>query len=281
MTIAALLSWADQALIKFDEGNSESRVLLCALLRMSHASLISRSHETLSLAEINDYKTLVKSRMAGTPVSYLTHSREFWSLDLYVDENVLIPRHETERLVERCLELIDAKKQPEILELGSGSGAISLALAKERKDATILATDINTKALQIAKKNQKKHGINNINWLESDWFDQVAENHFDLICANPPYVANHDQHLSMGDLRFEPKSALIAEENGYKDIYYIIDNANRYLKEGGGLCLEHGYQQGNAVAKRLADMGYSKVITHQDLAGNDRVTEGCWLMVNG
>lgn len=277
MTVDELLRWSGKQLSSAKDGDSDSKIILCHLLGINAASLIVRNDEPVSLDREDEFKALIYQRQGGTPIAYITHSREFWSLDLKVNGNVLIPRHETELLVEKSISAMAGICKPKILEPGTGSGAVALALASELSGAQIIATDLSKSALDVAKINQKNLGLKNIRWIESDWFNNVEESQFDLICSNPPYVAPDDIHLTQGDLRFEPKSALIARNQGFAALYEIIQSAPGFLKYRGWLILEHGYEQAKKVKGKMFDRGFSRLTTYRDLGGNNRVTEGCWL----
>ncbi|WP_424946210.1 peptide chain release factor N(5)-glutamine methyltransferase [Candidatus Spongiihabitans sp.] len=262
----------------------ESRILLGYVLGKDAAELIAHDDHTLSAAQIDAYHKIAGQRQQGVPVAYLTGIREFWSLPIKVNDRVLIPRHETETLVERVLALIDGgpKSDPKsglgtrILELGTGSGAIALALASELPASSIVATDHSARALAVARGNQAAlgptSGLNNIEFLQSDWFANLRREKYHLICSNPPYLSADDEHLQIGDVRFEPRAALVADEQGYAAINHIARHAKAYLRSGGWLVLEHGFQQGQGVRQRLSDEGYGDITTAQDLSGNDRVT---------
>ena len=273
MTINQLLQWANSLLGNDQQGQSESGLLLSFATGFSQARIIASSQESVDCDNVEQFKGLVRQRKAGIPIAYLTKSREFWSLPLYVDERVLIPRHETETLVEQVLKC-NSKAEPQVLELGTGSGAIALALAKEFPRGKIIATDISQDALAVARFNQVQLGFSNIVWKQSNWFDGMESERFDVICSNPPYVAADDVHLGQGDLRFEPVIALKSEDNGLADLTTIINQAHSYLTPWGVVMLEHGFGQGKAVREFMIKAGYSNVETVCDLAGMERVTRG-------
>ncbi len=277
MTVNESLGWSARQLSACNGGDRDARIILCHLLKTNLASLIANNDRTLSAEQEKEFKSQIRARASGVPVAYITHCREFWSLHLTVDERVLIPRHETELLVERALSAIAGLDKPKILEQGTGSGAVALALASELPAAGILATDVSRSALEIAEINQKNLGLGNIRWLKSDWFDSIEAGRFDLICSNPPYIAPHDIHLTQGDLRFEPTGALVAKSGGFAALDEMIESAPGFLESRGWLVLEHGYQQAASVRKKMIDRGFSRVVTYPDPGGNDRVTEGCWL----
>ncbi len=276
MTVNELLRWSDRQLSPFGRGDRDARIILCHLLGMDQASLIANGDRLLFTNEKKEFESRVRLRKKGVPVAYITHYREFWSLGLMVDDRVLIPRHETELLVERSLFAVAGVDKPKILELGTGSGAVALALASELPVAGIVATDVNQSSLEIAKINEENLGLKNIRWIQSDWFDSIRQSRFDLICSNPPYIAPDDIHLTRGDLRFEPTGALVARERGFAALNEIIEVAPGFLGRLGWLILEHGYRQAAQVRKKMIDRGFYGVATHKDAGGNERVTEGRW-----
>ena len=215
---------------------------------------------------------MVARRMQGMPVAYITGIREFWSMPIRVTPDVLIPRPETELLVEAALDVLP-EEPVRLLDLGTGSGAIALALARERPDATLLAVDRSKAALQIARANAKAQGIENIRFLESDWFAAIHNHGFDLVVANPPYVDGDDSALE-GEVRYEPREALVAADEGLADIRTIVSESPRYLVSGGWLLVEHGCGQGRRVSALFAEAGMEDIDVLQDLAGLDRVTRG-------
>jgi release factor glutamine methyltransferase len=212
----------------------------------------------------------------GEPIAHLIGQRDFWDMTLKVTKDTLIPRPETERLVQLALAQIPADAAWHIADLGTGSGAIALAIARERPHCQLLATDLSAQALAVARDNAQQLQVTNIRFQNSHWFAQLAGSRFEMIVSNPPYIAPDDPHLSQGDLRFEPQSALRADSGGLADIRAITQQAREHLTPPGWLLLEHGYQQGAAVAALLNDLGYREVEIYQDLNGNDRITLGKW-----
>jgi release factor glutamine methyltransferase len=207
----------------------------------------------------------------------LVGHREFWSLDFIVTPDVLIPRADTELLVEVALELAETKKNMRILDLGTGSGAIALAVASERPDATVIATDVSAEALKLAKLNAKHNHIANVEFALGDWFGAIANDintPFDMILSNPPYIASFDPHLSRGDLRFEPNKALVSGVDGMDALNIIISQAGKYLVPDGLLLVEHGYDQESLVAAAFAAAGFKDIVCCKDLSGIPRVTYG-------
>ena len=214
---------------------------------------------------------MLQSRLTGIPIAYLTRQREFWSLPLEVTPDTLIPRPETELLVESALNLIPKRARCRVADLGTGSGAIALAIASERPNAEIVAVDISEAALKIARNNAASLNIDNIDFINSDWFESVT-GQFDVVVSNPPYIATSDKHLRKGDLRFEPKIALAAGTDGLESIRQIISGCKQMLCANANILMEHGYEQGAAVRKLLFAEGLQGVKTLQDLELRERVT---------
>ncbi|PVF12757.1 peptide chain release factor N(5)-glutamine methyltransferase, partial [Yersinia pestis] len=219
-------------------------------------------------------ETLANRREQGEPIAYLVGEREFWSLPLSVSSATLIPRPDTECLVEQALARLPAMPC-RILDLGTGTGAIALALATERRDCAVIAVDINADAVALARHNAEKLTIDNVCFLQGSWFEPVS-GRFALIASNPPYIDANDPHLNEGDVRYEPHSALVAAAEGMADLAAIVSQAPGYLDPGGWLMLEHGWQQANAVQELLKNSGFSAVMTCKDYGNNDRVTLGQW-----
>ena len=256
-----------------DAGRLEAELLLCHCLGEPRSYLYARPEQSLSAADLNRYRGLLEARRQGRPIAYLTGRREFWSLDLAVDEHTLIPRPETETLVAWALELAlpgDAL----VADWGTGSGAIALSLASERPRWTVLATDSSDAALRVAERNRARLGLDNVMLLRADWGGPLAGAGFGLIVSNPPYVAEGDIHLEQGDLRFEPGGALVAGPDGLGAIRRIASEAGRCLANGGWLLLEHGAEQGAAVRALLVSAGFASLSTRRDLAGLERITGG-------
>jgi len=289
MTIPVLIShqqWLETTASEFDSlsetATLDARVLLCHCLQKPLSYLLTWPERIIPAEICADLETLKQRRLAGEPVAYITGEREFWSLTFKVNPDVLIPRPETELLVEWALNCIAKLKNSfndvnKILELGTGSGAIAVALAKENPSMAIHATDISVKALRTARENAVANECGNITFIEGYWFEAVSENKYFLILSNPPYVAPGDPHLKEGDLPFEPSTALIAEEKGLSDIEYLVANAKDYLHTGGWLGIEHGYDQSAAVQQLMQQQGYNNIQTIQDLAGVDRISVCQWI----
>jgi release factor glutamine methyltransferase len=274
MTIGAALHQATETL----KGASptprvDAEALAMHALGLSRAELIIRAAETLGDTRRARFSALIARRLAGEPVAYLTGSREFWSLPLKVTPATLIPRPETELLVERALARIPRDAGWRIADLGTGSGAVALAIACERPRCRVIATDISADALEVARDNARAHGIANVEFRQGHWLGPLGGERYDLIVSNPPYVRAADPHLTAGDLRFEPRTALAAGPDGLNAIRAIAAAARRHLREGGFLLLEHGHDQGPSVGTHLCWYGYGDVATHRDLAGHERVTE--------
>jgi release factor glutamine methyltransferase len=254
----------------------DAEVLLAYALSKSRSWLIAHADDALSAEHASAYTVLVEQREAGEPVAYITGRRGFWSLDLEVTPATLIPRPETELLVELALERLPVDAASSVLDLGTGTGAIALAIARERPRAQVIATDASAEALAVAQRNAERHGIRNVSFAHGDWFAPLGEQRFDVIVSNPPYIESHDPHLNQGDLRFEPMSALASGADGLDDIRRIIVDAGRHLAADGWLLFEHGWNQGDAVRMLLRSASFVKVSTTRDLEQRDRVTAGCW-----
>lgn len=258
-----------------DSARLEAELLLCHCLQQSRSYLYAWPEKKIDGERCAAYEALLVARRKGTPVAYLTGLREFWSLPLQVDEHTLIPRPETETLVEWALDLHLAE-DARVADLGTGSGAIALALASERPRWQLLATDISEDALAIAGLNARRLGLANIEFLCSDWERSLAPGSFELIVSNPPYIALDDPHLGRGDVRFEPAAALRSGVDGLDALRRIIALAPAYLSSGGWLLLEHGYDQAEPVRRLLQSAGFNAVVARPDLAGIDRISGGRW-----
>jgi len=268
LTIAAVLAEA-QSII----GRLEARALLRHVLHCDEARLIAHGDDDLAAPHAAAYGALVARRAAGEPVAYLTGSREFYGRAFVVTPAVLIPRPETELLVELALQRL-----PEnggcVLDLGAGSGCIGVTIAAERPQVRVTLVDASTDALDVARENAHRFAVTNTTVLCSDWYAALGDARYDLIVANPPYVAAGDVHLTRGDLRFEPHSALVAGVDGLADIRRIVAGAPEHLVPGGWLMCEHGHDQADACAALLRQAGFSEVFAARDLAGIRRVSGG-------
>ncbi|MCB5188775.1 peptide chain release factor N(5)-glutamine methyltransferase [Methylobacillus caricis] len=257
----------------------EARIEIRALLRhalgdASPAWLIAHGEDTIGEETRHHFELLLQRRMQGEPVAHILGQREFYGREFAVTPDTLIPRPDTETLVEVALGKIPQAKEFHILDLGTGSGAVAISIALERPHASIVAVDRSHPALVVAQNNGTRLGANNVRFIESDWFSALNNQSFDLIVSNPPYIAQDDIHLQQGDLRFEPLSALASGADGLADIRRISASARRYLNPQGWLMMEHGYNQADKVAEILHQDQYHNIMTIADLAGHGRVTMG-------
>jgi len=270
--------WLDNTIVAFTDSSDspaiDARVLLCFCLDKPFSYLLTWPDRLLDDEVLIQVNKLKDRRLNGEPIAYITGVREFWSLNFKVTPAVLIPRAETELMVEWALDIIEKSnnKQFKILELGTGSGAIAIALAKEHPELSIIATDFSDEALKIAKENAKLNHCVNITFLQGSWFDCINNQRFDLVLSNPPYIDQADRHLARGDLVFEPTSALVAAKEGLADLEQIINDAKQYLNAGGRLGLEHGFEQGLLVINLMSNYGYIDAKILQDLANLDRLS---------
>jgi release factor glutamine methyltransferase len=249
----------------------ENRILLCHALHLTRVGLITQSERAITEQEAAELTALVARRQHGEPIAYIVGRREFFGLDFAVNDAVLIPRPDTELIVELALERLPP--QGRVLDMGTGSGAIAVALAHTRADAHVTALDVSAAALDVARANAASNGAT-VRFLESDWFAALAGERFDLIVSNPPYIAAGDAHLSQGDLRFEPAGALTDHADGLSALKNIITGAATHLNPTAWLLLEHGYDQAAAVRDLLTEAGYSDVQSWRDLAGIERTSGG-------
>lgn len=255
---------------------ADARALLAHALDRPPVWLFAHGDESIDAAVQSRFDALLARRIAGEPVAYLTGRRGFWAFDLMVSPHTLIPRPETELLVELALERAPPAAALRLADLGTGSGAIALALAHERPRAQVIAIDVSEGALDIARANARALGLANVEFRQGDWLAPLAGERFDLIASNPPYIGDADPHLREGDLRFEPARALSSGPDGLEAIGIIVREAPAHLHAGGWLLLEHGWAQGEAVRGLLAAAGFDAVQTHRDLEHRDRVTSGRW-----
>lgn len=253
---------------------ADAALLLAHALGKPRSWLFAHADDVLGEADVARFDGLLARRVAGEPVAYLTGARGFWTLDLAVTPATLIPRPETELLVELALARLPADAPVRVADLGTGSGAIALALAKERPRARVVATDASPEALEVARGNAARNRIDNVAFRLGSWLQPLAGERFGLIASNPPYIADGDPHLARGDLRFEPAMALSCGPDGLDAIRIIVRDAPACLHSGGWLLLEHGWDQGEAVRALLVEAGFVDVGTERDLEGRDRVTLG-------
>ena len=273
-TIRQLIADGEQALAGSDSARLDAEILLAKAINKTRTWLYTWPEHVPALPEQHLYLDMLRRRRAGEPVAYLTHGREFWGLDLKINPCVLIPRPETELLVQSLLATLDGIDTARVADLGTGSGAVALALASERPRWRIVATDSATEALDLARENAARLGIDNVSFMPGEWLAPLAGMTFDAIVSNPPYVAEGDPHLAQGDVRFEPAHALVSADNGLADIRRIATDSPACLADGGWLMVEHGFDQGPAVREIFDAAGFIDVVTYKDLAGHERITAG-------
>jgi release factor glutamine methyltransferase len=260
-----------------EQPRHEAEILLAAALGRTRAWIMAHPEERILDCDATDrYEAYVTRRSHGEPVAYVLGEKEFWSLPLAVTPDVLIPRPETELVVELALTHLPRDREARVLDLAAGSGAIALALAGELPCAAVVGTDVSAAAIAVARRNAQRLGLANVVFQTGNWFDPVAGQQFDLIASNPPYIAEDDDRVEPGVRRFEPHGALFAGTDGLAALRVIAGAAGRHLAPGGWLVVEHGDRQGLAVRELLSAAGFASVTTHQDLAGLDRCTEGRW-----
>lgn len=273
LSIAEVLARHSELSAVSDTTQLDTQLLLCDCLNKPQSYLKTWPEKFLSSEQLAAFDQIFQRRKAGEPMAYILGRQGFWTLDLQVNSSTLIPRPETELLVELALEKLPSKPVA-ILDLGTGTGAIALALASENAQWNILACDKQPEAVALARLNAQQLGFSSVEFIESDWFSNVPIQRFDMIVSNPPYIDPVDPHLNQGDVRFEPQTALIAEDGGLADIKTIVLQAKKYLADGGWLMLEHGYDQGACVADIFQQQAYQNIVTEQDLGARDRVTMG-------
>lgn len=272
-SIRQLLEQATR-LLHSDSARLDAEVLLASVLDKPRSHLHAWPERVPLPAARAQFDELLQRRVAGEPVAYLTGVREFWSLSLAVTPDTLIPRPETETLVALALEKIPASSTARIADLGTGSGAIALAIAHERPRCQVIATDLSAMAVAVASRNARQLGMDNVEFLAGNWCQPLPDMPFDMIVSNPPYIPQDDPHLEQGDVRFEPRRALAAGPEGMDDLRAIANCAREHLRSGGWLLLEHGYDQGNNATRLLAAAGFQAVSDHVDDAGLSRVVAG-------
>lgn len=281
MTELTVESWLKQSLMRLAESGSESpradaELLAQHVLQCTRTWLRTWGDQVLSQPQQSQLQALLERRLNGEPIAYLIGEQGFWSLNLKVSPATLIPRPDTETLVEWALAL-PLPEHARALDLGTGTGAIALALAVEREQWQVSGLDLMPEAVALARENAELNQLRRVRFDCSNWFEAVeASAGFDLIVSNPPYIDPDDEHLEQGDVRFEPRSALVADHQGMADLEQIIDQSRAFLKAEGWLLLEHGYQQAEAVCRCLERAGFTLVDTHNDLGGNPRISGGCW-----
>jgi len=250
----------------------DTELFLAEVLTSDRAALITNADQRLTLAQEARFRQFIAKRRGGVPVAYLLGRKEFWSLNLQVTKHTLIPRPETELLVEQALEIIRREDIRTIADLGTGSGCVALAVAHECPDARVVGVDISEQAIAVATRNAVRLAIPNVQFVSGDWYNAFGSVRFELIAANPPYVASNDPQLASGDIRHEPVSALASGQDGLDATRKIIAGASNHLRQGGWMMLEHGENQGPAVCGLLAKQQFETITTFDDLSGRARVT---------
>ena len=275
LTLEQLLTQSSRQLGAIsDSPRFDAELLLAHSLNKPRSYLRSWPERIVDSASLQRFEQLLQRRLAAEPIAYIFAQQQFWSLDLAVSPDTLIPRPETECLVEQALEKIPADSRYRIADLGTGSGCIALAIASERPACTLIAVDQSQAALTIAQGNAKALGLSNIEFLQSDWLAALGSERFDCIVSNPPYIEPDDPHLAA--LQHEPHAALVASDHGFSDLFQIIESAAHHLKPGGYLLLEHGYNQQDAVCQRLAQQGYTAIEPYQDYSRTPRGVCAQW-----
>ena len=263
------------ALAARDIGRRDAELLLAAALNLSRGALLARGSEAVPDDVAARFTSWCARRATGEPVAYLLGRREFWSMMFEVSSAVLVPRPETELLVERVLEKLD-ESPAAVADLGTGSGAIAITLAHERPDWQIVGTDLSDDALTVARRNGTRLGANGVEWRAGDWYQALDSRRFDALVSNPPYIEENDPVLAGDGLRHEPRGALTPGGDGFAALVTLINGAPEHLRPGGWLFLEHGATQGATLRGALVAQGFTHVTSHRDLAGHERVTEGQW-----
>ncbi len=275
LKVAELLREA-AARLPGEDARHEAEQLLIHVLGVERAWLFAHASDEVDADTRGRFEVLLARRAEGHPLAYLTGRRGFWTLDLQVNTATLIPRPETELLVEQALARLPADEMLRVADMGTGSGAVALSIASERPLATVMATDVLGPALAVAVKNAQAHGLENVWFRRGHWYAALGADRFDMIVSNPPYIAAGDPHLVQGDLRFEPPPALASGADGLDAIREIVAGAHDHLVPGGWLLLEHGWDQGPAIHALLEQAGFVEAQTVQDLEQRDRVTLGRW-----
>lgn len=273
-SIQQALKIAQQILVQSDSPLLDAQLLLSHVLKKPTSYLHTWPEKLLSDDEKKQFQALISRRAQGEPIAYILGEKQFWDLSFNVTSDVLIPRPETELIIEWVLKHFSqpADHTIKLADLGTGSGAIAISIAHAQPEWQIIATDFSERALMIAKQNAEKYRLRNIQFHQGSWCHALPEKTYDIIVSNPPYIDPADTHLSQGDLRFEPHSALASDDEGYQDLFVIAEQAKNYLKPNGILLLEHGYQQAAKLKEHLQQLGYQKIHALKDLQGHDRIT---------
>lgn len=275
MNISEFIKFGSESLEGItDSPRLDAELLLLNVLEKERSYLYTWPEQELDDVQVSEAQSLLKRRQQGEPVAYIIGKRDFWDFSVEVTPDTLIPRPETELLIEVALQKFDPRAKLEIADLGTGSGILAIALAREFAGSNVSAVDVSKGALEVARSNCESLRLKNIQFKCGSWLEPLANKTFDLIVSNPPYIEDADHHLEEGDVRFEPRSALASGADGLDDIRIIANQAIAHLKEGGVLAVEHGYQQGEAVQDIFIAAGFEQVETLKDLQGHDRVTVG-------
>jgi len=275
LVVKQLIHQAVGSLVDPDTARLDAELLLAHVTGNDRCWIHAHSDSTLITEHAREFERLIRKRHNGLPIAYLTGQREFWSLPLRVTTDTLVPRPETEHLVEQTVMLIPENSCLDVADLGTGSGAVALAIARERPTCRIVASDISSAAVRVAMHNATSLQLTNLAFVISDWLKAYSKK-FGVIVSNPPYVREKDPHLVNGDARHEPRLALAAGDDGLVCLRHIIRQASGHLRMNGWLLLEHGHDQGGAVRTLLAQYGYTSINTYRDLAGRERITNGQW-----
>lgn len=279
LSIEQLIRQSSQQLKKSsDSAKLDVELLLAQCLNKDRTYLFTWCDKLVTAEEEHAFTELFNRRLKGEPIAYILGQQEFWDITLNTAQHTLIPRADTETLIEWVLELsTQLPRKAEVIDLGTGTGAIALVLASEFSQWQVQGVDLIPQAVELAQKNAKLNNLERVRFYQSSWFDKV-EGRFDLIVSNPPYIDPADKHLNQGDVRFEPKSALVADNKGLADLELIAEQSRNFLVDGGWLLMEHGYDQQEAVQKMLIECGYQQVSTKVDLGGNPRITGGQFMI---